>query len=160
MNAKLLIAPLALLALTACGSEPETPPEVEQTPIPVEPDGGIGDGAGPPEETATAALANRIPTRFHGIWDSAEGTCDPASDLRMEISGGEILFYESVGMVTAVEPEGNDVIVTLAMEGEGETWEQQTRLSLVGEGEGQRLETSDGEQPRGTDNYPSKRCAA
>ena len=149
----------ALLALAACGSEPEAPSPAE-TPIPVEPDGGIGDGAGPPAATLDTASGDRIPTRFHGAWDYVEGTCDPASDLRMDISGSEILFYESVGVVTDVSAQGEDVVVTLAMEGEGETWEQQTRLSLVGEGPDQRLETSDGEQPRGVDDYPSKRCPA
>lgn len=153
----------ALLALAACGSDPETPAAPE-TPIPVEPDGGIGDGAGPPPDAVDVALANRIPTRFHGVWDHAEGTCDPASDLRMEISGSEILFYEAVGMVTDVEAEGDppngDVVVTLAMEGEGETWEQKTRLSLVQSRAGPRLETSDGEEPKGPDDYPSVRCPA
>lgn len=149
----------ALLMLAACGSEPAAPAP-EDTPIPVEPDGGIGDGAGPPEATVDETLANRIPTRFQGVWDYVEGTCAPESDLRMEVSGSEILFYESVGTVTAVAPEGDDVVVTLAMEGEGETWEQQTRLALVGSGATQQLETSDGERPRIVDEYPSKRCPA
>ncbi|MHA7819981.1 MAG: hypothetical protein ACX930_10080 [Erythrobacter sp.] len=149
----------ALLALAACGSEPEAP-ATSDTPIPVEPDGGIGDGAGPPEQAVDGALANRIPTRFHGAWDYVDGTCDPASDLRMEISGSEILFYEAIGMVTEVSPEGGDVVVTLAMEGEGETWEQRTRFSLVGDGADQRLETSDGDEAKAPDDYPSKRCPA
>lgn len=150
-----LIACSFLLAVTACGNEPEAP-AAEETAIPVEPDGGIGDGAGPPDVEAT--LANRIPTRFQGTWDHVEGTCSPDSDLRMEIGGAEILFYESVGTVTDVTSQGDDVIVTLAMEGEGETWGQKTRLSLVGEGSAQRLETTDGEQPETEDAYPSKRC--
>ncbi|BDI61902.1 hypothetical protein MACH05_24620 [Qipengyuania nanhaisediminis] len=153
---------LAAFALAACGSEPATnapEPAPVETAIPVEPDGGIGDGAGPPDRLDTA-LANRIPTRFHGVWDHVEGSCDAASDLRMEISGNEILFYESIGTVTGAAPDGDAVIVTLAMEGEGETWEQKTRLALVGEGESQRLETSDGDLPRTPDDYPSKRCPA
>lgn len=160
---KLAFAIAALLALAACGSEPEAPATPE-TPMPVEPDGGIGDGAGPPEQGVDETLANRIPTRFHGAWDYVQGTCDPASDLRMEISGSEILFYEAVGMVTEVTPEGDrpngDVVVTLAMEGEGETWEQKTRLSLVQSRSGPRLETSDGDGPRTVDEYPSKSCPA
>ena len=156
------IAIAAILALAACGnpaprSDNPLPESAPETPIPVEPDGGIGDGAGPPGEVEDT-LANRIPTRFQGVWDYVEGTCARESDMRMEISGGEILFYESVGLVTNVKPEGNDVVVTLSMEGEGETWEQQTRLSLVGEGDVQRLETSDGEFLKKTDEYPSKRC--
>jgi len=152
---------ITALALAACGDNPDTAsPDDEfraEAPMPVEPDGGIGDGAGPPGE-AQAALTNRIPPRFHGVWDYVEGSCDPASDMRMEISGTEILFYESIGIVTGVEAEGDGVIVNLAMEGEGENWEQDTRFVLVGEGAGQRLETSDAEGPHTKDDYPHKRC--
>ena len=153
--------PALALVLAACGGSNDDGPSsaepveaVSDTPIPVEPDGGIGDGAKPLDEV----LANRIPTRFHGVWDYDKGTCAPESDLRMEISGSEILFYESIGMVTGVEEEGDAIIVALAMEGEGDTWEQKTRLMLTGEGERQRLETSDGDKPRVVDEYPSKRC--
>ena len=155
---------LLALALAACAdtndesaSADEVVTATVETPIPVEPNGGIGDGAGPPDEVQEA-LANRIPTRFQGVWDYVEGTCARESDLRKEISGSEILFYESIGTVTAVTTEGEDVIVTLAMEGEGEVWEQQTRLSLKGEGPSQQLETTDGSQPKRPDDYPSKRC--
>lgn len=125
--------------------------------MPVEPDGGIGDGAGPPEDAA-ALSAGMIPARFQGVWDYEGGTCDPASDMRMEISGDEILFYESIGRVTGVKAEGDDVVVSFDMEGEGETWQQATRFSLVGEGEALRLHASDGEASKQTDEYPSKRC--
>ena len=155
---------LLALALAACADANDEPAGAEEaltatveTPIPVEPDGGIGDGAGPPGDVQ-GALANRIPTRFQGVWDYVEGTCARESDMRMEISGSEILFYESVGTVTAITAEGSDVVVTLAMEGEGEVWEQQTRLSLEGEGPSQLLETTDGSQPKRPDEYPSKRC--
>ena len=154
---------IAAFALASCGQAPDEAPsadgEIAETPMPVEPDGGIGDGAGPPGDTQ-AALDTRIPTRFHGVWDYIEGSCDPASDMRMEISGTEILFYESIGLVTDVEAEEDigAVVLTLAMEGEGETWEQKTRLMLTGEGASQRLETSDGEGPVTVDEYPQKRC--
>lgn len=143
----------SLFALAACGSDP--------VPATSEPETASSTPAPQPVETATPVeetLANRIPTRFHGVWDYIEGTCALESDMRMEISGAEILFYESVGQVTAVTAEEDDVVVTLAMEGEGETWEQRTRLALTGEGPEQRLETSDGEAPKRVDEYPSKRC--
>lgn len=150
-----------LLGLAACGSEAEAPadtaPAAEATAAPTD---DSADDTGDAGETVEDALANRIPTRFQGVWDYVGGSCDPASDLRMEISGSEILFYESIGQVTGVSGEGDEIIVTLAMEGEGETWEQATRLALVGEGSDQRLETGDGEQPRTVDEYPSKRCPA
>jgi hypothetical protein len=160
MRMKHVIALAAVsLTIAACGSTPEseTPTEaVAESPIPVEPEGGIGGGAGPPD----TPIANTIPARFHGVWDYVQGTCDPASDMRMEISGTEIIYYESAGTITGTRTEGDAVIVTLAMEGEGETWQQETRFMLTGEGADQRLETSDGEGPRTVDEYPRKRCAA
>ena len=150
------------LALSACGSQNDEPTEPKteiapNAPMPVEPDGGIGDGAGPPQDAAAVA-EGMIPARFQGVWDYEGGTCDRASDMRMEISGTEILFYESIGRVTGVKPEGDDVIVTLDMEGEGETWQQRTRFSLGGEGDDERLSASDGDEPKVKDEYPSKRC--
>lgn len=147
---------IALLAACSGGSdggkaEGETAATATEV-IPLDPQDS------PQPETVTETLANRIPTRFQGVWDYVEGTCSPESDLRMEVSGGEILFYESIGMVTDVEAEGEDVVVSLAMEGEGETWEQELRLALVGTGEAQLLETSDGAKPRAADEYPNKRC--
>ena len=162
MNMRSALILVLAASLAACSGSNQEPAENQveapvATPMPVEPDGGIGDGAGPPGEIE-GTLANRIPTRFHGVWDYVGGTCDPASDMRAEISGSEILFYESVGTVISVDEDGDDFVVTLAMEGEGETWEQLLRLSLVGEGAGQRLETTDGALPKVTDEYPRKRC--
>lgn len=148
-----------VLGIAACGSEAEAPAEVA-TPAAENVSTVAEDGGDTVADPVDDALANRIPTRFQGVWDYVGGKCDPASDLRMEISGSEILFYESIGQVTGVSGEGDEIVVTLAMEGEGETWEQATRLALVGEGSDQRLETTDGELPRTVDEYPSKRCPA
>ena len=164
MHMRALALPLAaFLLLSACGGRddgdepPPPPPLPAETMMPVEPDGGIGDGAGPPPLTGQEAIdANLIPANFHGVWDYEGGTCNRASDMRMEISGSEILFYESIGRVSDVAGDGDGVIVTLDMEGEGETWTQKTRLLLAQDGD--RLETSDGEAPRVVDEYPSKRC--
>ncbi|MGB3471301.1 MAG: hypothetical protein WBA51_10810 [Erythrobacter sp.] len=117
-----------------------------------------GDDAG-----GTPEIAAVIPAAYHGVWDYEGGTCSPESDLRVEISGREVLFYESVGTVKAVAKDGEDTIVTLDMEGEGETWEQEIRLSLEGAGDEPdrvRLHTSDGEKPKIDDEYPSKKCLA
>ena len=126
-----------ILALAACADEavdvPAEPASVE-TPMPVEPDGGIGDGAGPPDATQEA-LANRIPTRFHGVWDFVDGTCARESDLRLEISGSEIMFYESFGKVLNVEEDGNSIAVALAMEGEGDTWQETLGFAISEDGE-------------------------
>ena len=154
---------ISALALAACGEMPDQQAATGEEVGPAE-QAQSDEGGEPisPEETATdtveETLANRIPTRFHGVWDYVEGTCALESDMRMEVSGAEIMFYESIGTVTGVAAEGDDVVVTLAMEGEGDTWEQATRLSLTGEGDAQRLETSEGESEKVADEYPSKRC--
>ncbi|WP_379545619.1 hypothetical protein ACFCW2_08365 [Qipengyuania sp. DSG2-2] len=154
----------AALALSACGeaSSPDTSPEPAETMMPVEPDGGIGDGAEPlpdasenteaapkdePEITgpdeglleedarkdaaARGMGENGIPADYHGVWDYVEGTCARESDLRVAITGDTMTFYESIGKVTAVvnRPNG-DRIVTLAMSGEGETWEETLKLEM------------------------------
>lgn len=97
-----------------------------------------------------------IPARFLGVWDYVKGSCDPASDMRMDIRPREIGFYESTGQVAGTGSEGDDVLVDLVMSGEGETWTQVTRLSLSQDGE--RLEVSDGLKPKVPDEYPRKRC--
>ena len=113
------------------------------------------------EEFDTRALGGAqaaIPVRYLGVWDYEGGSCAPESDLRMAITKNEIVFYESIGTVSKVVDEGDDAIVELAMEGEGDTWEDSLRLSLVGEGDAQRLHTSDGKQPKVPDELPRKRC--
>ncbi|MBD2840849.1 hypothetical protein [Erythrobacter rubeus] len=148
------------ILLGGCGSPEEAPREPDQAEIgnaPVSSEPKADDGAS--DAVSGEADSAMIPARYHGVWDFEGGTCERTSDLLMEISASEILFYESLGLVTATEPDGDDVIVTLDMEGEGETWTQQTRFSLVGEGDELRLHTSDGEQPKEADTYPSKRCA-
>lgn len=125
---RVVLASLVLLGLAACsGAEEDAGNQpAAETPVPVEPDGGIGDGAGPPPADAPGM----IPARFHGVWDYELGDCVPESDLRIEISGNEILFYESIGIVTGVAAKGDDVIVSLSMEGEGETWDEKMVLRV------------------------------
>ena len=124
----LFIALPASLALAACSAEPDEPaePPPGETMLPVEPDGGIGDGAGPLE-----VEADTIPAAFLGVWDYVEGTCNPASDLRVEITPRGMQFYESYGEVTRVEVDSPQrIVVSLAMEGEGEKWQMTRRFTL------------------------------
>ena len=124
--------PLVML-LAACSGAPDNAaaPEPAETMMPVEPDGGIGDGAGPPEGLGTPA----IPAPFHGVWDYVDGSCAPESDLRIEIRPESIGFYESLGELTAIDiASPDDITVTLAMEGEGETWDMQRRFVLSDDG--------------------------
>ena len=151
---RLALASIAVFALLACspGQTTQGDPAAQQTAIPVEPDGGIGDGAPPLPE-----LIGTIPPRFRGVWDNVEGSCAPASDLRLEVGEGSITFYESAGQLTGIEDSGAaSVIVMLAMEGEGETWEE--RRELVLEDGGARLLVLDPADASAGRDLPRKRC--
>ena len=122
-----LIFALPMLALAACGGEPQ-----QDTPDPATTAAAMPEPAASPEPTLAA---NTIPARFHGVWDAETGTCDPASDLRLEIGAQTIGFYESQGTVTAADASDPDVVsIQLAMEGEGDKWTQAMDLALEGEG--------------------------
>ena len=146
------------LMLAGCGDQAADPAAQApaETPFPVEPGGGIGDSAGPPLDPAIAA--GEIPARYRGVWDALTGTCDPASDMRVEITARRIEYYESVGDVSGMGSEGEDAIADLVMEGEGETWVQPARLSLETTPEGERLRISDALKPESPDDQLRKRC--
>ena len=118
---------LAFLASCGPGQDPSAPVTMVESDemIPVEPDGGIGDGTGP-----IPAAASTIPEKFQGVWDYEKGTCSLESDLRMVVGENDIRFYESYGKVTDVRLEDEDAIIDLAMEGEGEAWDNTVRLSF------------------------------
>jgi hypothetical protein len=116
--------------------------------------------ATPPEPTpkARAATGGAIPERYHGVWDAVSGSCDPASDLRVEISGRRMVFYESVGEVTGMDSRGSDAVADLAMEGEGETWSRSLRMTLSGESGEQRPVLADALETAQGNPIPLKRC--
>ena len=118
----------ASLVVAGCSQAPASP---EKQSIPVEPDGGVGDGAlpipaDPPlsGEFAPQAVA-QIPERFRGVWDYVEGRCMASSDLRIDIGADRIEFYESLGTVEsimerreAMEREEDAVAADLASDSE------------------------------------------
>lgn len=149
---KRILLPLAVLALAACSQGADEAPAPEETMMPVERDGGIGDGAGPPVAEAIAS----IPVAFLGVWDYVDGTCDPASDMRLDIGEQAIGFYESTGTVADVRDEDGTTYVDLAMSGEGETWETTLGLRLVDAGT--QLMVITAEAPDDAEKYMRKRC--
>ncbi|HSJ78943.1 MAG TPA: hypothetical protein VK913_09455 [Erythrobacter sp.] len=122
---------IALTLLLAACDQPTGTPEAG------------GDAAASAEPaTSGNAPANVIPARFHGVWDAETGSCDPASDLRMEIAADTITFYESEGTVRGVTgAQAGPTKVELAMEGEGETWGMAMSLDVSGTGANERLTT-------------------
>lgn len=139
MNRIKLLAPALVLLLAACGSETAEPPAAPATAevVTANTEGTPGDM---PTAAPSAATLAAIPAAFLGVWDAETGSCDPASDLRLEIAAQTIGFYESQGTVNRVvrNPDGWTV-ADLAMEGEGETWDMTMSLRLSGEGEARRL---------------------
>ncbi len=78
-----------------------------------------------------SAPLTAIPARFLGQWDGIEGSCTPDSDLFLTIRPGTITFYESQGEVAAVRRGKPGIVVTLAMQGEGESWTADYAMSLA-----------------------------
>lgn len=100
---------------------------------------------------------NRIPTRFLGVWDFVDGTCARESDLRIEVSPREVMFYEAVGSVTKVSNDDAATFVTLMMDGEGEQWEEEYALSLSDDGSVLTAQFTRNDTPNPP--MPRKRCA-
>jgi hypothetical protein len=145
-------APLALaLLLAACGSGREEAPAPEPTPAEREvvptatiPPPPAPDPA-PANQTTTATIPGArgepmeaMPVAMHGVW-AGEGTrCARSSDLRLEIAGDRLTFYESVAKPVAItRGPGQSIEAELELSGEGETWRERQTFTLS-EG-GQRL---------------------
>ncbi|WP_197920357.1 hypothetical protein [Aurantiacibacter sediminis] len=155
-----MTAVAAALALSACSGEAEIDPEASEeaageaemaTPQVYE--SPKMESAEPPQ----LATADTLDPTYHGVWDYVEGMCDPMSDMRLEISGDRLEFYESGGDIVNIERESNgDRLVTVAMSGEGETWDTTFRFEM--DSSGQFLIVS-GTEEDGFDGVPRKRCS-
>lgn len=150
------LAVAVALALFGCDRQ-EPAPAASETPALAAPDPAPGTPPAPSPE-ASAVAEGAIPERYRGVWDAVSGSCDPASDLRVEIEGRRIVFYESVGTVTAIQRRGEDAVADLAMEGEGERWTRALRLTLSGEDGEERLVLADALETPGGTPIPLRRC--
>ncbi|WP_271078759.1 hypothetical protein [Aurantiacibacter sp. MUD61] len=161
MRTKLLLTALpCALALAACSGEAEESAATSE--------GAYGEetleaaqptGAETTDMTDAQELANsdQLDPTYHGVWDYVEGTCDPMSDMRLEITADTLQFYESSGEITGIERESNgDRLVSVSMSGEGESWEQAYRFEM--DSSGQFLIVS-GVGEDAFDGLPRKRCA-
>ena len=106
-------AATAALALAACAEapDPQAAPAgpATETPMPVEPDGGIGDGAGPPMAPSTpesaddiaepSAFAQTFPVAIRGKWRETDG----ASVTKAQCDGYQ---QENMGKVLTVREDG------------------------------------------------------
>ena len=148
----LIVLTAALLA-SACGEPaPEQIADTE-TPMPVEPDGGIGDGAGPPAEAGAASPAT-IPATIQGRWGLVPADCtSTAGDAKglLVIGPDRLSFYESRGTLRDVrQDDERGFRAVYAFTGEGMEWMRDIAFELdpgenrlvrrdFGEGAGQPL---------------------
>lgn len=126
--------PLSLLVLAACAEPIDDRPEAEETMIPVEPDGGIGDGATPPADM----VEGTIPAAFHGRWGINPGDCtDENGDAKgsIQVSENQLRFYESLATIAEVSTNAGGVIrATYDFTGEGQEWTRDLQLELSEDG--------------------------
>ena len=134
MKARYAFVSAAILFASAC-AEPIDRSKSEEVPIPVEADGGIGDGA---EALPPAALA--IPADFQGRWaltpEDCTSTRGDAKGL-IEVTEEAVRFYESRGTLDKLS-EGPDrpgvFRATFAFSGEGETWTREMQMAVSDDG--------------------------
>jgi len=150
------IVTLSAFAIAACSPAESDHADVaasDEQALHAGPSGGSGEDAGPvPNGPAS------IPISLWGVWDYAQGTCAPESDLRLEIAEDSITFYESFGQVREVEElDQGAAKLTLAMQGEGEEWTQVLILRPIEAGTG--LLIIDPDRPEAAEDLPRKRCS-
>ena len=136
--------PFALLTLVSCAGTDNGAEQEGDVMMPVEPDGGIGDGAQPLSNLDQSA----IPRALHGRWGMVRGDCsDKNGDAKgsLEITDNQLGFYESRANLAEVERQSDDKIhATFNFVGEGQSWKKEIELQLNDSGT-QLLRTEYGE---------------
>lgn len=134
MRARYAFISAAILLASAC-AEPIERSDNEDLPIPVEPDGGIGDGA---EAAPPAPLA--IPADFQGRWGLTQEDCTSTrgdAEGLIEVTEEAVRFYESRGTLDKIAegPEEPGVFrATFAFSGEGENWTREMQMAVSDDG--------------------------
>ena len=151
MRLTIFLAAAPALALAACGAPADDAAtdsaETADAPIPVEPDGGIGDGAGPPAGDDSAADASTIPTALQGRWGLVAADCTSTRGVAkglIEVTGDRITFYESRATLGEIADRSDTSIrADFAFTGEGMEWSRD--IALAAEGEDKLVRTEYGE---------------
>ncbi|NTZ42649.1 hypothetical protein G7A66_06030 [Altererythrobacter sp. SALINAS58] len=159
-----LLALIGAMALASCS---ETAPENSDAEnalasgedmMPVEPDGGIGDGAPPPMQESPAGT---IPASLQGRWGLVPADCTSTrGDAKglLTIAPTTLTFYESQAQISDVETVGaNSISADFDFEGEGMRWERSIDLEAR-EGGAKLIKREFGENAPGPLEYA--RCAA
>ncbi|MEO1921515.1 MAG: hypothetical protein ABGW84_06480 [Sphingomonadaceae bacterium] len=114
-------AALAALLLAGCSEASDT--SEDETPIPVEPDGGIGDGA-PPLDEVQAQGRSGMPPALRGEWREDDlgraptiEDCDQTSDTNrnfgkvMTVSANGFSLFEQGGTIVELHDRSESKIV-------------------------------------------------
>ena len=132
------LIPAVFLLLAACGGADEPAlPSGDETPIPVEPSGGIGDAGSPAAEPSETSAAG-IPEPLRGRWGLVAADCEPGrSDAKglLVVSADKLEFYESVGTLgEASERTPMRLRASFAFTGEGMSWTRDMLLEAQDSG--------------------------
>lgn len=125
---------LAAICLTACG-QPQPPAEAPPVAAdPVAEPAASGKSASP-EPAPPQPLT--IPAAFQGVWAATTDDCEKPAETRLEMSADHLRFYESSGKVASVDAsQANEILVTVALSGEGALSQRSFRYRLIDGGEG------------------------
>lgn len=132
----ILILAVLPLALAACGERADDgdSPSASETAMPVEPDGGIGDGATPLPEDTAGISEGVIPPSLRGRWGLTAADCTSTrGDAKglLTVSATTLTFYESVGRLDTVENRRENAIrAEFSFTGEGMSWTRNVALEL------------------------------
>lgn len=141
----------ALALLAACSGEEPAPQATASEPTSVA-------SAAPTASATPGAALTTIPAAFQGYWDAVDGQCATWSDAQLTIKPDSLIFYESMGEVTAVrQPDAETIVVSMAMSGEGDSWTEETTYRLL---DGGTVLESDFTTDDGGEPFRRKRCDA
>lgn len=136
LSAALLLALSVNLAACGDAGDEEATPEPAEMPRPVEPDGGIGDGATPPPPPPGTDRTAAIPAEMQGRWGLKPADCrSEAAEGLLTVAPDRLTFYESVGELGDVTARtDNRIRATYAFTGEGMNWTRDVSLTLEDDG--------------------------
>ncbi|WP_298669499.1 hypothetical protein [uncultured Sphingomonas sp.] len=132
---KRTLALAALAALTACAPEQKNEASYDEGAL-FNTVNALDPAASP--TPGTPVVGGRIPAAFQGRWGLVPADCTSTQgDAKglMLVEPDRLTFYESRATVTQLATiSPTEIKATLAFSGEGQTWEQETPLTLEDNG--------------------------
>ncbi|MDP1028032.1 hypothetical protein Q5H91_12480 [Sphingomonas sp. KR1UV-12] len=141
-----LFLPLVLIACSGGGGEAGNNAQGDASAVVEEAPDNLQDdpvnSVVPIGNTASALPAatpvTSIPVAFQGRWGMVPNDCDPKMDYAakglMTVTADRLRFYESRATISDAKQAGTVLTATLSFSGEGQTWQQQARMTLLDDG--------------------------